>query len=157
MRYVSIVLFLFLCSSGCKKDENPTQPPTTINTPKSVSSWKDSVLYTLAVPVDSLSIQDTLKGTFVMLNQATTRRVFTSPDSPIFQWSLEDSSNHMVMGMPGGNHHLGYIDTLNPNKSLTFTINDNIPSLPAGRYTLYASLYYPSPVSPILSLTISLQ
>jgi hypothetical protein len=157
MRYLLIASFFLLCNSGCRKNESPTQPPTTANTLTSVSSWKDSVLYTLAIPVDSLSIQDTLKGIFVILNQAKTQRVFYSPDSPIFQWSLNDSSDHMVMGMPGGTHHLVWSYTLNVNESMTFTIQEKIPSIPPGLYSLEASLYYPSPGSPVLSLTILLQ
>jgi hypothetical protein len=155
MRYIFIFSFLFVFSFGCKKADNPTQPSTIVNTSTSVSSLKDGLLYTFTIPVNSFSIEDTLKGTFIILNQSSSSQVLVSGDSPIFQWSLKDSSGQSVMGM-GPDHHLTYIDTLNPGASIAFTINNKFPNISGGFYSLDARLYSLNSIYPTLSLTIFL-
>jgi hypothetical protein len=150
-----IVLLLFTILQGCKDSENPVQPNTPYDTSISVSALKDSILYILSIPADSISTQDTLRASFMLINQAKTQRLIYSPDSPIFQWALRDSSGSNVMYY-GPSHHLVYEHTINPGDSLIFTIKHKIPNISPGLYTLDASLYFPEPASPVLSLKIIL-
>ena len=152
---ILILVFLFICVQACNNIDNPVQSQTFIDTSISVSAWKDSIFYKLTIPEDSISLQDTLKGSFLLINQAKTKRMIISPDSPIFQWELKDSSGNWVM-RDGPSHHNVFNRTLNPSDSLIFIINRKIPNLSLGQYTLDASLYYPKPVSPVLSLKIVL-
>ncbi len=152
-----IAILLFTFYQGCRNSDNPVQSQAFVNSPTSVSALKDSILYRLSITADSISSQDTLRGSFLLINQSKTQRVIHSPDSPIFQWVLRDSSGNNAMGMYGPNHHLVYMDTLNPNDTLRFAIQEKVPNLSKGLYTLDADLYYPDPPDPVLSLKIVMQ
>ena len=161
MRCLFFISFLFLLNSGCKKDDSPTQSTNQLTT--NVNILSDSVLYTLTIPSDSFSNQDTLKGVYIILNQAKTSRTFSDGNSPIFGWTLKNTNDTIVINMSGGNAHHTSSLTLNPNESTSFTIQNGLTNLPTGSYKLdaglglYKLLISMTPDSPMLSLTISIQ
>jgi hypothetical protein len=151
-----IVLPLFPILHGCRNSENPVQPNGLVDNSISVSALEDSILYKLSIPSDSISTQDSLRASFLLINQGKTQRLISSPDSPILQWALRDSSGNSVM-QDGPSHHLVYRHAIAPSDSLIFNIKRKIMNISPGSYRLDASLYYPEPASPVLSLQIILQ
>ena len=159
MRYLLFVLSLFLFSSGCKEDGNPTQ---STNQSKSVNILSDSILFTLSIPSGSFSIQDSLKGIYSVLNKAKTSRTFSSADSPIFGWTLKNDNDISVITMAAGVSHHSTIFTLNPNESQSFTLQHELAGISPGLYKLDSGFQrfriqnYMTLDSVVLSLAISL-
>ena len=152
MRYIMMLSFISIFAIGCKKNDNPVQAFQ--GGPIVASELSDSVLYVLSISKDTYSIQDTLQGSFSITNNANTMRHFISGDSPIFLWTFKDDTGHLIMGVPAPNHHLTDEFNLNPNESTVFVVNNEIPNIPKGSYTLNAFLYN---IGPNLSLLIQIQ
>jgi hypothetical protein len=87
MRHHIFILSLLAILIGCKQSSNPVAP--LITQPSSVSSVKDSILYTFAVSQNTLGILDTLTMTLTALNQSTSWETLSVRDPRFFYtWSL---------------------------------------------------------------------
>ena len=141
MKNKSIYLSLFLLLLfGCKKETSPTQ--ITTNDQLSITRVVDSVQFTLSVQSLTFNIGDTLKAEYTLTNRGKAIRIFQFPTEEQFYWVLDYDWGGNVMYQPVQIHHTPTQLSLEPNKFVTYLINQKIDTTAtSGKFVILANLH----------------
>jgi len=155
---IAFSLLLGVILGGCKKDSNPTDNGTPAQL--SITQVSDSISYNLTIPKATFGLTDTLKGSFIVLNQSQSLRVFNFEYQQQIQWTVRSDTDRVVMFQPKLLSPAYSQFQLNPNESKTYSIQQAIKDdagipVTAGAYRL--SVFLRSSGAPMLTLQISLE
>ncbi|MHB8579193.1 MAG: hypothetical protein ACYDA4_04955 [Ignavibacteriaceae bacterium] len=148
MRYVFSLIVSLIIFNGCEHtgDTFSLYPPDKQPT-LSVSSIKDSILYTFAVPKTTFGIYDTLSAKLIAYNESTVPDTLYSSYSPYFYtWSLKNNTGRTIMfGPMGANNSIRLIPINSQRSEILYNIYQVIKDisgapLTAGSYMLQWNL-----------------
>ncbi len=99
MRYLVFIFSVLFIFSSCKKNDGSIIPSE--DQELSSSSGSNGIMYTFAIPKDTLGVKDTLSATVTAFNQsAVPETLVISGVRGFFSWSLKNTSGKTIMYGP---------------------------------------------------------